>query len=280
MGAAALPIGAIAMAATSTQSASAVAIAPLDWHERLYYRDHLRSARYTALADAEGFQSVCYALEALGMRLLGKRRDLGRYSRPLRDLAIKSTTLTELAIEFPSRFSSFDGLFAQVRIARNDAMHSGVYARHATAAAIEVCIGLEEALMNQIEDPRTTVADFMVKSAVVVESWQPVAHARQLMLTHSFSFLPVYLDRWKLVSEIAVARFLRGTGDWKSLMSMPVGRAADTGLALLDARVVKPGDSAIDLLNSVGLDRESARLWLVEEGPGRLCGVLSPFELM
>ncbi len=268
------------MTDTPTQSARVEETAPLDWHERTYYRDQLRSARYAALADAEGFQAVCYALEALGMRLLGKRRDLGRYARPLRDLATKSATLNELAVEFPSRFSSFDGLFAQVRNARNDAMHSGVYARHVTAAAIEVCIGLEEALMAQVDEPRTTVADFMVKSAVVVESWQPVAHARQLMLTHSFSFLPVYLDRWRLISETAIARYLRAPGDWKSLMSTPVGRAADAGLALLEARVVSPTDSAIELLNHVDLNRAPARLWLVEDAPGRLCGVLSSFELV
>lgn len=268
------------MPGAASESTQAEAIRPLDWHERLYYRDQLRTARYAALADAEGFQSVCYALEALGMRLLGRRRDLGRYANPLRDLATNSATLTGLAADFPSRFSGFDGLFAQVRNARNDAMHSGVYARHATAAAIEICIGLEEALMTQIDEPRTTVADFMVKSVVLVERWQPVAHARQLMLTHSFSFLPVYLDRWKLVSETAVARYLRGGGDWKRLMSTPIKRAADTGLTLLDACVVKPGDDAVDLLNDVELDRQSARLWLVEEAPGRLCGVLSPFELM
>jgi CBS-domain-containing membrane protein len=134
--------------------------------------------------------------------------------------------------------------------------------------------------MKQLDEPRTTVADFMVKSVVLVERWQPVAHARQLMLTHSFSFLPVYLERWRLVSETAVARYLRGAGDWKSLMSTPVMQAADAGLALLDARVVKPTDSAIELLNNVDLDREPARLWLVEEAPSRLCGVLSPFELM
>ncbi len=252
---------------------------PLDWHERLYYRDQLRKARYAALADAEGFQSVCFALEALGMRLLGRRGDLGRYLGPLRGLATNSSTLADLATNSPSRFSSFDSLFALVRSARNDAMHSGVYARHATAAAIEICIGLEEALMTQV-DARTTVSDFMVKSVVLVERWQPVAHARQLMLTHSFSFLPVYLDRWMLVSETAVARYLRGGGDWKSLMSTPIDRAEEAGLRLIDARVVRPEDSAVDLLNDCELDRQSARLWLVEEAPGRLCGVLSPFELM
>jgi predicted transcriptional regulator len=71
-------------------------------------------------------------------------------------------------------------------------MHSGVYARHATESGIALCIGLEEALMVEQQIVRTRVDDFMVRSAVVVHPWQPVAYARQLMLMHSFSFLPVY----------------------------------------------------------------------------------------
>lgn len=58
---------------------------PLDWHERMYYRDQLRSARYAALADAEGFQSVCYALEALGMRV-------GKAARPWKVFATAPRT--------------------------------------------------------------------------------------------------------------------------------------------------------------------------------------------
>lgn len=253
---------------------------PLEWQERLYYRDQLRAARYAALADAEGFHEICFGLEALGMRLLGRKQQLGRYGMKLRELAADSTVLAALSKQYPGRFSTFDALFAMVKNARNDAMHTGVYARHATAAAIEVCIGLEEALMKQTEDPRTTVADYMVKTAVTVEPWQPVAHARQLMLTHSFSFLPVFVGRWKLVSETSMARYLRGKGDWKILMSASIEHAASNGLELLDAHVVKLDDDVSKLLNDDDLERSPGRLWLVEESPDRLCGVLSPFELM
>lgn len=46
-------------------------IAPLSKNESLFYRDQLRSARYAALADAEGFseivsrlkRSVCVCME-------------------------------------------------------------------------------------------------------------------------------------------------------------------------------------------------------------------------
>jgi CBS domain-containing protein len=120
----------------------------------------------------------------------------------------------------------------------------------------------------------------MVKSVVLVEPWQPVAHARQLMLTHSFSFLPVNLRGWKLLSETAIARYLRGGDNWKSLMSTSIEHAAQRGLTLLGAHVVKPADDAFELLNDVELERLPARFWLVEDDSGRLCGVLSPFELM
>ena len=33
--------------------------------ERIYYRDQLRAGRYAALADAEGFYSICFALGIL-----------------------------------------------------------------------------------------------------------------------------------------------------------------------------------------------------------------------
>ena len=36
----------------------------LTWPKRLHYRDGLRAARYAALADADGFEAICFALEA------------------------------------------------------------------------------------------------------------------------------------------------------------------------------------------------------------------------
>ncbi|HEX5393765.1 MAG TPA: hypothetical protein VFW68_10805 [Rhodocyclaceae bacterium] len=251
----------------------------LDWDERIYHRDQLRAARYAALADAEGFHSVCYALEALGLRLLGQKADLGKYESPLRDLSRESVVLTEMSQISAGLFGKFDSLFDLVRSARNDAMHTGVYARHATAAAIALCIGLEEALMKETLWPRHLVEDFMVRSPVTVEKWQPVAHARQLMLMHSFSFLPVYLGAWKLLSEGAMAHYMFSGGEWKNLLSATIEHAAAHGLELVDATIVGLKQEVRELL----VDRQDSptpRLWLVEDERKRLCGVLSPFELM
>ena len=142
----------------------------LSWQERLHYRDRLRAARYSALADSEGFSEICFAIEALGLRLKGEEAALGPYVKVIKPLAADSVILSSLTERFPTLFTRFDALYETVRRARNDVMHTGVYARHATTAAIELCIGLEEALMKEQQLGRESVADYMVKSPVTQRS--------------------------------------------------------------------------------------------------------------
>jgi CBS domain-containing protein len=115
----------------------------------------------------------------------------------------------------------------------------------------------------------------MVKTPVVLEPWQPVAHARQLMLTHSFSFLPFFIGTWKLLSETSLARYMRSDKDWAGLLSRSIEQAAPQ-LGLIDASTVHLEDEVAKLL----ADNKEARLWLVLDNQERLCGVLSPFELI
>lgn len=246
--------------------------------EQLYYRDRLRAARYSALADAEGFGEICFALEALGLRLTGKQATMGAYAKEIRLLAEASPLTSCLPHTSPGFFTRFDALYQTVNVARNDVMHTGAYARNATTAAIELCIGLEDALMQEAQRAREIVADFMVKAPVVVEPWQPVAHVRQLMLMHSFTYLPVFLDEWKLVSELAMAKFLHKSPDRKSLLAVRIDEAAKLGLDLVIATVVNPTDSVNDLLRVA--QAGEPQLWLVLRSKNELCGVLSPFELM
>lgn len=253
----------------------------LEREERLLDRDRLRSARYAALADAEGFHEVCYAVEALGMRLLGTEATLNKYKPAIKQLAEASTTLATLSVKFPMFFTRFDALYETLRRARNDAMHIGAYARHATTAAVELCIGLEEAVMNATET-QPTVADYMVKSPVSIEPWQPVAHARQLMLMHSFSFLPILHDgKWRLLSEMAVVAFLqpKTRAERDKALAQSISDAVKSGLKLLPAKTLKPTANIASLVSKSTICPVST-LWLVVEGKKRLIGVLSPFELM
>ena len=240
-------------------------------------------ARSAALADAEGFGDICFSVEALGLRLSEKRGALGSYKNSMRSLSAHSTVLC-LSHERPLCFSTFDALYETVTNARNDAMHTGAYARHATSAAIELCIGLEEALMSQDKVVRTKVEEFMVKSPVSVEPWQLVAQARHLMLMHSFSFLPVNVDgQWKLVSEFALAKYLHLTADRKRALASPLEVAAEeklgSKLELVEAEVVQQGTLVAALFANTET-RQRSFLWLVTDKSNHLVGVLSPFELM
>jgi hypothetical protein len=251
--------------------------------ECFYYRDRIRQARYAALADAEGFSQICFALESLGLRLFGKEAALGEYRPCIAKLAENSAVLTDLPKKFPSQFKSFAALFEIVRTARNDAMHLGAYARHATVAGVELCIGLEESLMANVD---RTVGNLMVASPVVVEQWQPIAHARQLMLMHSFSCLPVRMsDSWWLLSELDMARFLAVVPKTKKeRLGCAIKDAMKDGLKLLrvkDEELLKVSMSIRDVLQRPSI-QNGPTLWLVgdEKYPEHLAGVLTPFELM
>lgn len=254
---------------------------PLNSDERVFYRDQLRSARYAALADSEGFLQTCYAIEALGRRLLGKEANMGKYRSSIKKIATAAASLEQLPDQFPMFFTKFDALYDVIRRARNDAMHSGSYARHATNAAIEMCIGLEEAVMVGPEIVNK-VQDYMVKTPITAEPWHPVAHARQLVLTHSFSFLPVlHENKWHLLSEMALVAYLhRLTGDGRKFaLAQQISEAVAGGLKLLPACHLKPEVDIKTVIDN-GSITTNPILWVVVDEENRLLGVLSPFELM
>lgn len=260
--------------------------------ERIHYRDRLREARYAALADSEGFAQICFVVEALGHRLLGEQKPLGCLKNDLIELARSSTSLAGLSSKFPEFFGDFPALLETLHKARNDAMHTGSYARHATAKAIELCLVLEDAMMTNTTFQKTA-GNCMVRSPVSMEPWQPVARARQLMLMYSFSFLPIFIDgKWKLLSELALARFLQGSAakrDERLALTLKEAMNHDPKLELLDAKTVVATNLVDTLLSEANDNATSDRLWLVISSnksgnstsePPRLVGVLSPFELM
>jgi hypothetical protein len=141
------------------------------------FAGQLRLARHSALGDAEGFDEIIHTVERLGSYLtkekfgdLGANGDLGKYTNALAKLASNSG-LAHVP-DHQELLTPFDRLYELVRMARNDAMHQGVFARHHTVHATELAIILEDAL-TQFKNP--TVGDFMVRNPVCAEVWQPVA---------------------------------------------------------------------------------------------------------
>lgn len=243
--------------------------------ERIHYRDLLREARYGALADAEGFQQMCFAIEALGKRLNPNAQGLGHCQVELKALAAEAGFLDATG-EIEGSGKRFDAVFIALKDARDDIAHTGAYARHVAVEGVVLCLVLEDALTYK----RITVGDFMVSNPVGIQPWQSVGYARQLMLLNSFSYLPMWDGTsWWLLSDMAVAKYLRGGKPVRGKKSMSITDAKTNGLILTKASTVNVRDAVTNLLEEL----EQPGLWLVVQDDfpvGHLVGVLSPFELM
>ncbi len=177
----------------------------------VFYLNELRSARNAALADAEGFMAVIHTLELMGQQLTGSIDDLGEYRKKLKCVAGLSSLSHKIVSKYPAYHTKFIVLYEELRRARNAAVHQGAYARILTDHAVNLAIILEDALMSQL----SKVCQFMVRDVIEAKPWHPVSYARQQMLKHGFSYLPVWFKdekKWKLISEHSVAGYLlRGT---------------------------------------------------------------------
>lgn len=167
----------------------------LTLEELRYFLRLLRQARYAALDDAEDFVSICFALEEIGLRILGqKKTGLGGYRDAL-TFCVKD-----------ARQDQFSANLRRLIDARNDKSHTGAYARNAVAKAIAVGTVLEDCLMAHVK----TVEDIMTEGVVFAEPFMSLAKVRELMLSHSFSFVPVqWGEGFGLLSDREVARLWR-----------------------------------------------------------------------
>jgi len=185
-----------------------------DWRNvsgesRAHFLNDLRQARLAAQKDAEACDQLLFAFERLGSFRLCEFAALGDYKDSLLDFASGSALGKELDRRFAGWHTDRAVLYQLLQQARNEALHQGSAARHLTNHAIELALVFEDAIMNG-EDPITTLGDIMVRSPVTAEDWQPLSIIRRIMLTNSFSFLPISSDNdWKVVSDAKLAAFLR-----------------------------------------------------------------------
>jgi hypothetical protein len=142
--------------------------------EAINLRDQLREARLKAQQDAEAFEEVLFVIERLGCYLREKQGDLGKYRPFIVELAAFSSLFC--AVVGPGRefHTPFSQLYESVRNARNDHMHEGITARHATAHAVGLALVLEDALMTSYDDMGGwRVSDFMVRNVVCADGGSP-----------------------------------------------------------------------------------------------------------
>jgi len=249
--------------------------------EKRFFREQLRDARAQVLRDAEGFESIVRVVERLGRFLKPDGKGLASFFDPLSEIASRSALSVELPTCFPEYHLSFRALFESVRHGRNSAVHEGAAARHLTIHALELAFVLEDALM-----PATsTISEFMVRGPVIAAPWQPVSFVRHALLGNSFSYLPVMLQRdnsrrWQLISDVAVAAFLRGTDkatERNQRLQTRVEDAVRSGALRLDTPLCVKSDYRVtDLLGQL----TSIPALVVGDSPDELIGIVTAFDLL
>lgn len=247
---------------------------------QLYFRNELRAAVAAAQKDAEGFHEILFTIERLGVTLTGKTRDLFYYKSAIRELIIAYSPREYSTYHHKQWHLPFSELYDIVRVARNDALHSGTTARHVTRNAIRLALILEEALMNN----SVYVREFMVRDPTCAYLWQPVSLARQQMLANNYTCLPIRDELsgpndWKLLTDFQMALYLQGNhGKKKELLAKTIEDAVENGeLNLLPAKTCRQDQAVSEIIS------EYSRLPLLvvdDHYPDTLIGILTPFDLL
>jgi hypothetical protein len=238
--------------------------------------DQLRHARENALANAEAFDEIIHVIERIGSFRYRKIGDLGKYKEQIKTLANQSAFAEEIPMRWGSLHVPFSVLYDLAKEGRNDASHQGAFARHLTANAIELSLMLEDALKRSLESP--IAADYMVRNPICAELWQPVSFIRQQLLAHSFTYLPVK-DRqgiWRLVSDLAIARYLGTNPGRKGRLAQPLKEAVE--IQLLPANICFE-DTPLE----VALTRVDSTPLLIcgqDANEQVLLGILTAFDLL
>lgn len=261
---------------------------PLPPEARWHFLEELRNARLSAQKDAEAFDELLFVFERLGCYLMGRAATLGKYKDELLALAEKSALGGTLDARLANWHTGKSVLYALVNQARNDALHQGAGARHLTEHAIELALLFEDALMNGADDSLTELRDIMVRSPAVAEPWQPVSFVRQVMLTNSFSTLPIYVgDRWRVITDAQVAAFLRGVPNNRlTRLGMTVEEAAKQQPELLgNPAFENPCARIADVAKRFATNPQDAFILVLEEPSASpqsraLLGIVTAFDIL
>jgi predicted transcriptional regulator len=230
---------------------------------------YLRQCRAAVLQDREAFGKAALGLEHIAQFAgapvgvgLGRSRDkiLALVKKEDDETRQKARSLFEAVLE-----------------ARNMAVHDGAWVRHRSDQLVELLLLLEQATLHEL----TSIEQVMVGSVAVAEPWHQLAHVRRTMLSNSFSFLPVLMTRWQLLSDEAIVAITRVEANEtrKARLSLTVEEAVKRHkLRLIDADTVSPDEFVSNLMIK-------SRTWpvLVTEGGsqnGRLVGIVTPFDLL
>lgn len=242
------------------------------------FRDQLREAREYTLKDAEAFDGIIHVIERLGIcRTKNVKKGLSFFQDAIYEIARISPLADVVPEQHRNCHAPFKLLYCMVARGRNDAMHIGAFARHLTAHAIELSLTLEDAL-RMIMNARC-ISDYMVRDPLCAFGWEPMSLIRQKMLTNSFSFLPVQNKdkQWCLLSDLEVAKFLKGSSDkeWDTRLATCLDDVAE--IELLPTKFLSAGTEIREAIK----DFEGKPILVhSDKDKHQLIGILTAFDLL
>lgn len=247
--------------------------------ECLKLRKRLQKARYQVLEDGENWLGIAQAIEAVGNAIAKEEKvgkGLGKVKPELQQLVKEyhpTTGQGQYEAEEGPFESTFGNLLEEVRKARNDEAHMGAAARAAARIATVVGIYLEDTLMAASGAEKEGVKAYIQEQVVRAYTWQRLGECRRLMLTYSFSYLPVKIgNEWKILTDVDLAEYLavKGPEGRKEI----VKEAIKNGLEVDDAAKVKPTYCKWKALKKM---KGKAAVVMTE---GDLVGIITPFDLL
>ncbi len=246
--------------------------------ECLELRKRLQKARYQVLEDGENWLGIAQAIEAVGNAIAKEEKvgkGLGKVKPELQQLVKEyhpTTGQGQYEAEEGPFESTFGNLLEEVRKARNDEAHTGAAARAAARIATVVGIYLEDTLMAA-RDAEKDVKAYIQEEVVRAYTWQRLGECRRLMLTYSFSYLPVKIGtEWKILTDVDLAEYLavKGADGRKE----KVEEAIKNGLNVENSAEVKPTYCKWKALKKM---KGKAAVVMTE---GDLVGIITPFDLL
>ena len=240
----------------------------------LHLRKNLQKARYRVLEDGENWLVIVQEVEAVGKAVSSQPPNgLGDLIESLQDF---------VKTHHPSQGKEdFEDLLNEVKRVRNDMAHTGAAARAAAKIATTVGIYLEDSLMAK-SGAGDNVKAYIQKEVIQVYTWQRLEECRRLMLTHSFSYLPIKIGKeWKLLTDVNLAKYLaqaKSNKKWKKLMWETVECAKEKELELECVKTVEQTDSKVCALKK--MNGKAAIVTEGEEENKDLVGIITPFDLL
>ena len=251
--------------------------------ECLELRKRLQKARYQVLEDGENWLGIAQAIEAVGNAITKNEKKVGTGLRnveaELQQFVKKCHPTTgqgQYEAEEGPFESTFENLLEEVRKARNDEAHTGVTARAAARIAVVVGIYLEDTLMAA-SGAEKDVKAYIQEEVVRTYKWQRLGECRRLMLTHSFSYLPLKIENeWKMLADADLAEYLANIG-WKGrkeTVEDAIAKVANK-LKIKKAAIVELNDSKKKALNKM-----EGKAAVVINKERDLVGIITPFDLL